>query len=366
MNDFYMKKLINGLKEENFDAMLICPSQELRLLTGYTPGMCERFQGLFVKSSGEMFYFCNIIYQGEAEKNYRDEIPVYGWFDGDVMTEEIYKVLQKYDLCKKKIAVNSSAPAFSVLDIAEKCDIEFVNGKYLLENIRACKTHEELEDMRKAASIADSAFCDVLDFIKAGMTEGEISEFLHRHMEKDGGYGCWSIVASGPNSSYPHYAGNDRVIQKGDAIVIDFGCVYNGLCSDTSRTVFVGSVSDRFKELYSYVDESNRAGEQKAAEGVLCCDVDKAARDVLKKYGYDKTLINRVGHGIGRMIHEAPDIKGSNTTVLQKGMCFSIEPGIYLSGDVGMRIEDIVCINEKGETEVLNKSPRDLFVVDKD
>ena len=222
-----------------------------------------------------------------------------------------------------------------------------------------------MENLRKAAAIADSAFKDVVNFIKAGMTELEVSQFLHKHMESEGGYDCWSIVASGPNSSYPHYHAYTRTIEKGDTIVLDFGCVYNGLCSDMSRTVFVGEVSDRLRKLYEYVDESNMAGETAAKEGVLGSDVDKAARDVLAKYGYEETLINRVGHGIGYMIHEQPEIKKCNPIKLEKGMCFSIEPGIYIPGDVGMRIEDIVVINEKGETEILNKSTRELLIVDK-
>ncbi|MEG2143731.1 MAG: M24 family metallopeptidase, partial [Oscillospiraceae bacterium] len=263
----------------------------------------------------------------------------------------------------KTIGVNSSAQAFNVLDLAQACNIKFVNGKALLEQVRINKTHEELDNLRHAAKIADAAFADVISFIKPGMKEQEVSDFLHRHMENDGGYSCWSIVASGPNSSYPHYNEYERTIQKGDAVVLDFGCVYNGLCSDMSRTVFICEASERLRELYAYVNESNAAGEKAAREGATAASVDKAARDVLQKYGYAETLINRVGHGIGYMIHEAPDIKKCNPQLLEKGMCFSIEPGIYIAGDVGMRVEDIVVINEKGETEILNKSTHDLLVV---
>ena len=364
MNTFYMDKLVEALQEEKLDAMLICPSPELGFLTGYRPMMLERFQGLFVKSTGQCFYICNLIYKGEAEKAYRGSIPVYSWFDGDVMVDEVEKVLAKYDLCGKKIGVNSSAQAFNVLDIAERCGIHFVNGKDLLEGIRICKTHEELENMREAARIADSAFEAALKFIKVGMVEREVAQFMKKHMVDQGGTDPWCLVAAGPNSSYPHYNDDSRVIADGDAIVLDFGCSYRGLGSDSSRTVFAGHVTDRLRTLYQYVDESNLAGEKAVALGVRACDVAKAARDVLEKYGYNETLINRVGHGIGYMEHEAPEIKLSNPTVLQKGMCFSVEPGIYLTDDVGMRIEDIVCINEEGEAEVLNKSPRDLFVVD--
>ena len=366
MNKFYFDKLVKEINKEGLDAMLICPSQELTFFAGFSPEMCERFQGLFVKADGNAFYICNLLYKGEVENAFKDDFPVYTWFDNDFMTERVTEILKEQGLCGKKIGVNSSAPAFNILDIAESADIKFVSGKLLLEMVRIHKTHEELENMRKAAEIADNAFNAVVPFIKAGMTELEVSQFLHKHMEAEGGYGCWSIVGSGPNSSYPHYSKYERTIQKGDPIVIDFGCVYNGLCSDTTRTVFVGNVTERQKAIWNYVNEANFAAEKAAKKGAICADIDKAARDVLAKYGYEETLTTRLGHGIGHMIHEQPEMKKSNRIALEKGMCFSIEPGIYLAGDIGVRIEDIVCINENGETEVLNKTSRELIIVDKD
>lgn len=353
------------LPQAKMDAMLVCPSEELVFLTGFSPMMCERFQGLFIKADGNCFYVCNLLYAGELRNAFKEEVPVYTWFDGDGMVETVKSILKEQGLEGKTIGVNSSAQAFNILELMDNAGVTFHNGKPLLEEMRIIKTHEELDNLRQAAKIADSAFSDVINFIKSGMKEQEVRDFFHKHMEKDGGYDCWSIVASGPNSSYPHYSDSERTIQKGDAIVLDFGCVYNGMYSDMSRTVFVDEVSDRLRKLYEIVDESNAAGEKAAKEGVLACDVDKAARDILEKYGYAETLINRVGHGIGYMIHEAPDIKKCNPRKLERGMCFSVEPGIYIAGDVGMRIEDIVIINENGETEVLNKSSRKLIIVGK-
>jgi len=244
-------------------------------------------------------------------------------------------------------------------------DVTFKNAKPLLEETRIIKNHEELENLRHSAWIADQVFLKALDFIKPGMTEGEIGDFLMREMVAMGGETPENIVAVGSNASYPHYSGNSRVVGEQDLVLMDFGCTYHGMYSDISRTIFVGDATEEQRRLYAIVDEANAASEAAAVEGAWIPDIDKAGRDVLAKYGYAETLVNRVGHGIGYMVHEAPDIKKCNERRLERGMVFSIEPGIYIGGKVGLRIEDIVAINENGETEVLNKAPRELIVIHK-
>ena len=208
-----------------------------------------------------------------------------------------------------------------------------------------------------------AAFEPVLQFIKPGMKEADIRDFLFEQMVSRGGSAPWAIVASGPNSGFPHYNGYDRGISEQDVIVLDFGCVYNGMCSDMSRTVFVGDATEEQRYIYDIVDRAQLAAQEAAREGADIPAVDAAARDLLARYDYAETLLNRVGHGIGYMIHEAPDIKQCNHRKLERGMAFSIEPGVYLANRFGMRIENIVVINENGETEPLNKARRDLIVI---
>jgi len=361
MREFYIKKLVSLMNDEGLDAVLVCPSEELKFLLGYSPMSCERFQGLFIKSNGDLFYLCNLIYTGELKDVIKD-IRIESWFDGEVMADAVSKLLETEGLHGKKIGVNSTAPAFSTIEIAAKTGIAFVNGKPLLEEIRIIKDAEGLENMRASSAIADKVFDEVVKFIKPGLKEEDVREFLKTNMEKHGGNKPWAIVASGPNSSFPHYAGGDRVIRTPDVVLLDFGCTYKDMCSDISRMVFVGSVTDEQRKVYEVCRKSTEAGEAACFEGAYIPDIDKASRDVIEEAGYSDAFFTRLGHGIGFMGHEAPDIKVSNPRKLEKGMCFTIEPGINLLGKFGMRVEDVVAITENG-TEILNKATHDLIIV---
>ncbi|MDY5482891.1 MAG: Xaa-Pro peptidase family protein [Clostridium sp.] len=363
MNQVYIEKLIGKMKEAGLDAVLISPSAEMNFFIGASPMQCERFQGLFVKADGEMFYVCNLLYGGEMKHALPESIPVYTWFDGEVMSEVVGKVLEEKGLKGKKIGVDSAAQAFNILDLMENAGVTFVNAKLLFEEVRIHKTHEELDGLRAAAHLVDEVFTEVLDYVRPGMTEQGVKDFLFNKMTERGGYDLWAIVACGPNGSYPHYTGSSRTIAEKDVLLMDFGCTLNNMCADMTRTVFIGDATDRERELYRIVKDSQETAEEMVKEGAFAPDIDAAARKVLGEYGYAETLINRVGHGIGYMIHEQPEIKASNPRKLEKGMAFSIEPGIYLAGDIGIRIEDIVVINEDGEREILNKSTKELIIL---
>ena len=350
------------IKEAGLGGVLVCPSKEMIYLAGFSPMMCERFQGLFVPAEGESFYICNLLYQSEVEENIKG-LKVYTWRDGEEMTDVVKEHLNKSGMSGKKIGVNSTAQAFNVLEMMDKLNETFVNAKGVFEEARIIKTREEIDDLRKAAEIADAAFDAVVKFIKPGMAEREIADFLTNTMSSLGGAIGFCIVASGPNGSYPHYTGKDRIIQNKDLIVLDFGCVYKNMNSDMTRTVFVGGYTDEQKKVYDIVLKSNLAGEAAAVDGAYIPDVDKAARDVIDNEGYGEYFTTRLGHGIGYMGHEAPDIKKNNYRKLEKGMAFSIEPGIYLTGNFGVRIEDIVVIGLDGKTEILNKAAKNLIVI---
>lgn len=363
MREKYVKKLVICMKEAGLDAVMLCPGEEMEFLAGFRPMMCERFQGLFVKADGSMFYICNLLYEDEFRKELPDSVPLYAWFDGEVMTEVVGGVLKEHGLLGKKIGVNSDAQAFNILEIMDKVDVTFCNAKPLLEEMRIHKDEEELENLRASARVVDQVFTEVLPLIKPGVTEKTIQEFLLRRMSELGGKSPECIVGVGANSSYPHYSDNKGVIGEQDVVLMDYGCTWNGLYSDMSRTVFVGGATERQKEAYALVRKSNESAEAMVEEGAWIPDIDKKARDVLDEKGYAKTLINRLGHGIGYTIHEAPDMKQSDPRKLERGMAFTIEPGIYLAGDFGIRIEDVVVVNNKGEREVLNKATKDLIIL---
>ena len=170
------------------------------------------------------------------------------------------------------------------------------------------------------------------------------------------------IVASGPNSSMPHYNDDKRVIEEQDIIVLDFGCRYKGYCSDTSRTVFVGEPTDEMKKIYEICLRATTEAKKAVREGITAEEVDKVARDIITNEGYGQYFINRTGHGIGLAVHEAPYIKNGNKQILENGMCFSIEPGIYIPGKFGMRIEDIVMV-DGDKARVFNNSNRNMVII---
>ncbi len=362
MNDFYFDKIVNSLHQRNLDAIFIAPSEELKFILGETTRLCERFQGLIITKEGAHFYICNLLTVDEIKNILGKDAKVYGWFDGDVFTDTVKKALEDYKLIGKTIGVNSTVRAFNILEIMDKINVKFVNARSFLEEIRIIKTDDELESLRKAAAIADEAFKNVLDYIKPGITENNIKEKLADLMIEPGGKDPKVSAASGPNSGYPHHSRSGRTIQSKDIIIIDFGCAYKGMRTDMTRTIFIGGVTKEEREVYEIVLESNLAGESVAKEGEFIPNIDKAARDVIEKAGYGKYFTTRLGHGIGYMVHEAPDIKKSNEMYLEKGMAFTIEPGIYLDGKFGVRIEDVLLITDKG-TEVLHKTTKDIIIL---
>ena len=240
-------------------------------------------------------------------------------------------------------------------------DFKAVDGKDYIELTRIIKTPEELENLRKSSLIADKAFEEIKKFIKPGVTEKDINDELTRIMMENGADYTWGgIVAVDGNAALPHYMGNSGVVGKKAIVLMDYGCIYKGMFSDTTRTVFVGRATEREKEIYNIVLQANLAGEKAAKNGAWIPDVDAAARKVIADRGYGPRFNHRLGHGIGYAEHEAPYIRGDYEMHLAPGMAFSCEPGIYLKDDIGIRIEDVVIINEKGETEVLNHTSKEL------
>ena len=240
----------------------------------------------------------------------------------------------------------------------------FVGMHAQISGFRAVKEDWELANMRKAQAIADKAFSEVCTRIKAGMTEKELQAELIYCLYKNGGEGLSfdPIVVSGPNTSLPHGVATDRVIREGDFITMDFGTLYNGYCSDMTRTVAVGYVTDEMEKVYNTVLQAQLAGIAATRAGVKGKDVDGAARQVIKDAGYGDFFGHGYGHSLGLEVHEAPNCNPSGETVMQTGMVTSAEPGIYLPGKFGVRIEDVVIFTPDGCENITN-SPKNLIII---
>ena len=233
-----------------------------------------------------------------------------------------------------------------------------------IHGFRAVKEDWELERMRKAQQITDKAFAEVLTRIKAGMTEKMLQAELIYCLYKNGGEGLSfdPIVVSGPNTSLPHGVAGDRVICEGDFITMDFGVIYQGYCSDLTRTVAVGYATEEMESVYNTVLQAQLAGIAATKAGVTGKEVDAAARKIIEEAGYGPYFGHGYGHSLGMEVHEAPNCSPSGQTVMEENVVSSAEPGIYLPGKFGVRIEDVVVFKEGG-CENITKSPKNLMIV---
>ncbi len=230
----------------------------------------------------------------------------------------------------------------------------------LLAEKRLIKTEYEIECITKAQRIAEQAFDHVLGFIRAGVTEIEIAAELEYQMKRLGSTApsFETIAVSGEKSSMPHGVPNERVVKNGDFITMDFGSLWDGYHSDMTRTVAVGFVTDEMRKVYETVLSANLAAIERVAEGVTAADVDMAARNLISDAGYGAAFSHSTGHGVGLDIHEAPNISFKSQTKLQSGMVITIEPGIYLAGKFGVRIEDMVVVTKNGANNLTNAEKR--------
>lgn len=240
----------------------------------------------------------------------------------------------------------------------------FIGMHAQISGFRAVKEDWELAIMEKAQEITDKAFAEVCTRIKAGMTEKELQAELIYCLYKNGGEGLSfdPIVVSGPNTSLPHGVATDRVIQKGDFITMDFGVLYGGYCSDMTRTVAVGYATEEMEKVYNTVLQAQLAGIAATRAGVKGKDIDAAARKVITDAGYGEYFGHGYGHSLGLEVHEAPNCSPSGETEMPAGAVSSAEPGIYLPGKFGVRIEDVVIFTADGCRNI-TKSPKNLIIV---
>lgn len=241
---------------------------------------------------------------------------------------------------------------------------EFVPLGGMIEELRSIKDETEISLIRKAVDIADEAFSHILGVIKPGITELDIADELEHHMKRLGAEGpsFETIVASGKRASMPHGVASEKIIEHGDVVTLDFGAIYKGYCSDITRTVFVGKPEGKLDKIYGIVLDANRKGLEAVRSGILAKEADSAAREFIKEAGYGDNFGHGLGHGVGLEIHEDPTLSPRGDIVLKDGMVVTVEPGIYVTGLGGVRIEDMAVVN--GDTVlVLTKSPKEMIVL---
>lgn len=237
-----------------------------------------------------------------------------------------------------------------------------VSGAGIMSALRMLKSETEIEALARAAAQADRALLAGADACQPGVTEREVAERIASYFRQDGAEAVnVTLVASGPNSAFPHHEASDRRLQAGDTIIIDIVATLDGYKSDVTRVVHLGEPSPEVRAVYEVVLEANRRGREAAVAGARARDVDRAARAAIEEAGYGPYFFHRTGHGLGMEMHEAPWISATSTTTLEPGMVFSVEPGIYLEGRFGVRVEDIVVVTE-GECRCLTGLDRAIIV----
>ena len=247
---------------------------------------------LFVLSDGSFFYISPSLYLEETQRGLGQDAKIYVWYDDEGFLGALKQARDDFKLEGLRIAVSDGISAVHLLDIQEAIDGEFVKGNIIVGELRMIKDAEEVDNLRKASEIIDEVVKDLYEFIRPGIRERDIKRKIEELCLEKGASGLSfdPIVASGPNSSMPHYNGDSRVIQERDIVLLDLGCKYKGYCSDTTRTFFIGEPSEKEKEVYAAVLEANLAAEAYVKEGVACGEVAKVARDVLKKQVLINTL----------------------------------------------------------------------------
>ena len=346
------------------DALLITPGADLRYLTGYEAMPLERLTCLVLPAEGDPVLVVPTLERPAAEASGAGGIglEITAWDE----TDDPYAVVASVVPGARTVAVDNHMWAEKVMALRGALpDAEQVLAGDVLRELRIRKTPEEVAELRKAGAAIDAVHAQVADWLRPGRTEREVGKDIADaivaagHVRAD-----FVIVASGPNGASPHHDLSDRVIQAGDPVVVDIGgAVASGYCSDSTRTYVVGEPPADFLAYYDALLTAQVSACEAVRPGMTCEAVDAVARDLLTEAGYGQYFIHRTGHGIGLETHEEPYIVSGNARELEPGMAFSIEPGVYLAGRYGARIEDIlVCTGTGGER--LNLRPRGLVVVE--
>jgi Xaa-Pro aminopeptidase len=327
----------------NIDAVLISNGNNMR----YVSGFAGETGYLYISKKHHMVITdFRYTYQAEAEAEGYEIVTIgSGGYE-----EAINDILKKDNV--KRLGFESMDMLYSKYqDLMKMLQVdELVPIKDEITRLRRIKTPKELEYIRQAESIGDKVFSEILTFIKPGMTELEVAARIEYLLKVYGGEktSFSAIVASGVNSSMPHAVPSKKKIENGDFLTMDFGCVYEGYCSDMTRTIVVGKASDKQKEIYNIVLEAQQAALDVIKPGLKGKEVDKVARDIIYKAGYEGCFGHGLGHSVGLFIHEDPRFSAAEEDIIEAGMAITVEPGIYVRGFGGVRIEDLVAITEDG------------------
>ena len=350
-------RILKALDRLDARQMLITDPMSIFYLTDIYVQPFERFFGLLLRSDGNHILFLNRLFFVPQDVGIEKV-----WYSD---TDPVEDIVAKYLDHSSPLAVDKDLTARHLLPLMEKkAAAAFINGSPAVDYTRGIKDAEEQKKMIAASEINDAAMAQFKTLIHDGVTEAEAAGKMleiYRSLGAEG-FSFSPLVAFGANAADPHHEPDDTVVKPGDCVLFDVGCIKDGYCSDMTRTFYFKEVSEHCKEIYHIVRRANEAAEALIRPGVRLCDIDAAARDLITKEGYGPQFNHRLGHFIGLKEHEYGDVSSGFDWPVQPGMIFSIEPGIYLTGDTGVRIEDLVLVTEDG-VKILNRYPHELEII---
>lgn len=340
-----------NLSEKGLDAMLVSKPENIRYLTGYTGDT-----GLLVLTGEERYLLTDFRYVEQARQTAKG---------CHVVTVSGSGMAEAQELCSGQVGFEGDYLRWNQGEALKKAFPDAMNVSGWIEEVRAIKTPDELEIIKKASALAQDAFWKTLEIIHPGMTEREVAAELEYQMKRLGAdkTSFATITVAGKNTSLVHGEPGDNPLQSGDFLLMDFGCVYQGYCSDMTRTVGIGRISEKQQEIYQIVKRAQQTALERIQPGMGCADADALARDVIAKAGYGAQFGHSLGHGVGLEIHEQPNLSPKSKMILRPGMAVTVEPGIYLEGEFGVRIEDLIVITEDGYENLCKDSPKELLCI---
>lgn len=354
--DGRLSKVRGRLEEYQIDALLITALPSLRYLTGF-----RGTSGVALVKAEEAIFITDFRYQDQVKEE------VVG-LQVKVAEDDPLLGLRDFSLVRKGDKIGFEAEALTVDQLQGLKDlypeVDFIPIKGLVETLRIVKEPEEVKAIRRAAELAGVVFAEVLDYIKPGVMEREVAAEVEYRLKRRGSETIPfdTIVASGERGAMPHATAGERRICPGDLVVLDLGAVCDGYASDMTRTVVVGPPSRKQWKVYHLVVQAQRVAMDYARAGIGCAELDARARDLIAEAGYGPNFGHSLGHGVGLEVHEAPRISSKSKLTLQAGMVVTIEPGVYIPGWGGIRVEDVVHITENG-CEIITSVSRELISV---
>ncbi|MDR0879957.1 MAG: Xaa-Pro peptidase family protein [Clostridioides sp.] len=356
MKDLRLNAALEQMKNEGLTQMVVSDPISVYYLTGEMVHPGERLLALYINVNGNHKLFISELFPIHNDLG----VEIVYFTDNENPVEYIANVAEK----NAPMGIDKNWPArflISLMDLNGGSKFQICN---VIDNLRTIKDEEEKDAMRLASKLNDEAMGKLIDSIKGDETEIQLANRLAKIYEEQGtqGFSFDPIIVFGANAADPHGEPGNNVAKVGDTVIIDIGCLKDNYCSDMTRTVFLKEPSTKGKEVYEIVAEANRRAEAIIKPGVKFSEIDAAARDFITEKGYGKYFTHRTGHSIGLDVHDLGDVSGINNNPVQPGMIFSIEPGIYLPGELGVRIEDLVLVTEDG-CEILNSYSKDIITV---